>query len=143
MQPMISVLVSAAFLAQPVPSRAAEVELQIERVRNGKGVLHVCVTGNPRHFPDCSSDPAAIKRTVAAATRVLGLGRIAPGRYAVTVFHDENGNRKLDTVLGIPREGFGFSRNPRIRFGAPRYSQVDIELRPGLARHTVRLQYML
>lgn len=45
--------------------------------------------------------------------------------------------------LGIPKEGFGFSRNPAVRFGAPRFEQVYIELGPGFTRTSVRMQYIL
>ena len=37
---------------------------------------------------------------------------VAPGEYSLLVIHDENRNGKLDKALGMPREGFGFSRNP-------------------------------
>ena len=40
------------------------------------------------------------------------------GTYAGKVFHDENGNGKLDTTLfGIPKERYGFSNNARGAFG--------------------------
>ena len=37
-----------------------------------------------------------------------------------SLLHDENENSKLDTMLKIPKEGFGFSRNPAIRMGPPK-----------------------
>lgn len=121
---------------------ASQVEVAIEGVRNGRGDLHLCLTRDSRHFPDCGNDPAAIKRTVPASTRQLTLN-VAPGEYALSIFHDENRDRKLDTFLGIPREGFGFSRNPRILFGAPRFRSVVIGIPQGFTRLSVRMQYML
>ena len=135
-------LPAAAFMISATAA-PAELEVDIEQVRSAKGVLHLCLTRSPTHFPDCSSDPAAVKRTVPAATRDVRFDRLTPGRYAVAVFHDENNNRKLDTTLGIPREGFAFSRNPKVRFGAPRFSQVDIELASGMSRYALRMQYIL
>jgi uncharacterized protein (DUF2141 family) len=137
------IAVAAAILLLAADRPTASLELAIERARSARGYLHICLTRNPRYFPDCSKDALAVKRTVPAATRILRLNELAPGRYAVALIHDENRNGKLDMPFGIPREGFGFSRNPKVRFGAPRYSQVDIELPAGLARHTVRLQYIL
>jgi uncharacterized protein (DUF2141 family) len=46
-------------------------------------------------------------------------------------------------LLGIPREGFGFSRNPVVRFGAPRFNNVSMQLGPGYTRIRIRLQYLL
>jgi len=121
-----------------------ELALEIGGFRNAKGAAHLCLTSNPAYFPDCGRDPQAVKRTVT----VKGLGTvrihgIKPGRYALSVIHDENGNGKLDTWLGIPREGFGFSRNPTVRFGPPRFDRVRFDLGSGFTRQTVRMQYLL
>lgn len=122
---------------------AATLEVDIEGMRNQRGVIHACLSEDPQHFPDCSADPGAMKLTVPAAARQIRFTRVPPGRHALTLFHDENSNQRLDTFLGIPREGFGFSRNPKVRFGAPKFNQVDIEIIGGIARQAVRMQYLL
>lgn len=121
----------------------ADIEISIETLRNRKGDVHLCLTRRPAHFPDCKSDPRAVTRSAPAATGPIRISGLAPGGYAVSVFHDENRNRKLDMLIGIPREGFGFSRNPVVRFGAPKFRQVLIDLRPGFTRATVHMQYLL
>ena len=121
----------------------ASVELDVQNLRNGRGVLQLCVTADARLFPDCSKDADAIKRTMPATSRRVRLDHIPPGHYAITLFHDENANRKLDTTLGIPREGFGFSRNPVVRFGAPKFKQVGIDLGAGIQRQEIKVQYVL
>ena len=124
-------------------SPAAEIEIGIEKLRNRKGDLHLCLTRRPAHFPDCRSDPGAVTRSIPATAGSIRIGGLAPGGYALAIFHDENRNRKLDMILGIPREGFGFSRNPVVRFGAPKFRQVRIDLGPGFTREAVRMQYLL
>jgi uncharacterized protein (DUF2141 family) len=43
---------------------------------------------------------------------------LSHGNYAIAVYHDKNGNGKLDTSLfGIPKERYGFSNNARGAFG--------------------------
>jgi uncharacterized protein (DUF2141 family) len=135
----------ATFLLVLVAAKAptADIEVSIEKLRNRKGVLHLCLTREPAHFPDCRSDPRAVTRTAPAATGPIRISGLAPGGYALAVFHDENRNRKLDMMIGIPREGFGFSRNPVVRFGAPKFRQVRIDLKAGFTRETVRMQYLL
>ena len=40
------------------------------------------------------------------------------GTYAIKVYHDKNGNDKLDTnFMGIPKEPYGFSNDARGAFG--------------------------
>jgi uncharacterized protein (DUF2141 family) len=119
------------------------VEVELANVRNDRGVLHLCLTRSPEHFPDCERDPAAAKATVDANVRAVRLPTAGPGRYALAVIHDENGNGRLDTTLGIPKEGFGFSRNPALGFGPPAFEKVQFPAGAGDARQVVRLKYLL
>ena len=52
-----------------------------------------------------------------------------PGRYAVATYHDENGNRDLDQKLNLmPKEPFGLSTNPKLRWGFPKFEEADFEV---------------
>lgn len=139
-------LVAAPLLLILLGAQAAPPVLQVkvERLRNPRGVIHLCLTRNPAHFPDCGSDPAALKQSIPAANaRAIRLSGFRPGSYALSLFHDENRNGKLDTMLGIPREGFGFSGNPVVRFGPPTFKRVKVEIGSGIALQTIRMQYLL
>ena len=46
-------------------------------------------------------------------------------------------------MMGMPREGFGFSRNPAIRMGPPRYDDVRFSVPAGKSRQAVKLRYLL
>jgi len=129
--------------AQAPGGPGAELELRVEGLRNAKGKIRLCLTRDARHFPDCAGDPQAIKRSVAAGTADILLSDLPPGRYALSLIHDENGNGKLDTLLGMPKEGFGFSRNPAIGFGPPKFADVLSELGPGPSRWNIRVRYIL
>lgn len=51
-----------------------------------------------------------------------------PARFAVAVYHDQNGNGLLDrNALGIPSERYGFSNNARSLTGPPAYSKAVVE----------------
>jgi uncharacterized protein (DUF2141 family) len=139
----LTIAFAMAALAAVVDPQAADLTVHIANVRNGKGVVHACLTRDRRHFPDCRGDPLAVRSTVPAGSAVLRFPGLAAGRYAVTLFHDENRNQRLDMLMGIPREGFGFSGNPRIRFGAPRFDAVTIAVPPGQTGQTIRMQYLL
>src|SRR4051794_36156922 len=127
--PALPALLLAAQVTGAPPSASLEIDFQ--GLRNAKGIIRICLTRDPAHFPDCSGDPAALTQSVSASARAVEFGRLPAGRYAISVFHDENSNRRLDTFLGIPREGFGFSRNPAISFGAPHFDKVNIRIAPG------------
>jgi uncharacterized protein (DUF2141 family) len=130
----------ALLTAQAPP---AELHLAIQGLRNTNGIVRLCLTRNPAHFPDCNGDPAAVKRSLPAARAAsIHLAGLTPGTYALSVIHDENSNGRLDRMMAIPREGFGFSRNPRIRMGPPRYEDVRFDI-VGRAQQTVVMKYLL
>ena len=54
---------------------------------------------------------------------------LAPGRYALRVFADENGNGKLDTnLVGMPIERYGFSNDAKGNRGAPDFEAAALRI---------------
>src|SRR5262245_59774707 len=50
---------------------------------------------------------------------------VPPGTYAVAVFHAERGQDKMDTgFMGMPRDGYGFSRGAKIGMGPPSFGDA-------------------
>ncbi|QAY76695.1 DUF2141 domain-containing protein [Sphingosinicella sp. BN140058] len=124
----------------------SEAELDIAlTLRNANGLVRLCLTGRPANFPaDCKADPNAVRKTVAAArTLTVRIPGVAPGTYGLSLIHDENGNGKLDKIGPVPTEGFGFSRNPGIRFGPPAFKDVSFSVGGGKTVQTVRVRYLL
>ncbi|WP_239019609.1 DUF2141 domain-containing protein [Sphingomonas suaedae] len=119
----------------------SNLDLEVTGLRNAKGVLRICLTARPDSFPDCKDDPRAVSRTIAATSPKTRFEGLASGTYAVAIIHDANGNKKLDTMLGIPREGFGFSRNPAIGFGPPKFTSACFPL-DGETQQ-VKMRYLL
>ncbi len=120
------------------------VDLRIEGLRSTKGNVLICLTANPKAFPDCSKDANATSARIAASeAATLSLTVARQGEYAVSSIHDENGNGKLDTSLMIPREGFGFSRNPAITFGPPKFASASFVVGPTGSRQSIKMKYML
>jgi len=67
---------------------------------------------------------------------------IPPGTYALAVVHDENMNGKLDSnVLGIPKEGYGFSNDAKALLGAPSFSAASFEYDGQNQDMTIKLHY--
>jgi uncharacterized protein (DUF2141 family) len=124
-------------------SPVARLELDVSKLRSSRGFVRICLTADPDNFPKCVDDARALRRSVPAGQTQLRFDALPVGGYAAAVIHDENGNRKLDTALGIPREGFGFSRNPAIGFGPPRFSAARFAIDADGTREDVRMRYLL
>jgi len=119
------------------------IDLSVDQVRSDKGELRVCLTFDPKNFPSCVDDARAVTRSVPASVRSVRIDGLPHGDYAVAIIHDENNNARLDTFMGIPREGFGFSRNPPLRFGAPRFAAARFTLSGAEERQDIRMRYLL
>jgi uncharacterized protein (DUF2141 family) len=126
--------------AAPLPG---DVTVTVTNLRSAKGQVLACLTARPKTFPNCEKDPAAKAVTVPAGTSVeLRFGDVAPGRYAISLFHDENSNRKLDKKLMMPAEGYGFSRNAAVVLGPPSFASAAFAVASGEQHQAIKMRYM-
>lgn len=122
---------------------AASVDVSLTGLRSTKGQVLVCLTANPREFPDCSDDKNAVRIAVDADHAAhFSIAAPGPGTYAIALVHDENTNNKMDMRLFLPREGFGFSRNPAIGMGAPKFRSASFTV-SGETAQAIRMKYLL
>ncbi len=108
-------------------SEHEEVVVRISNLKNKKGKLMATLYNRAEGFP--SSPEKAFKSEIldlsTSKAGVIRFSQIPTGTYAVSIFHDENNNDKLDTGnFGIPKEGYGFSNNPKVRFGPPSFKEA-------------------
>ncbi len=126
----------------PAPA-PVQLEIALSGLRSTSGDVRLCIWHSPERFKrgKCEGDSQSI--VVAAAATVALQVPLAPGDYAVSLVHDENGNGKLDkNLLGIPTEGVGFSQNPRLSFGPPSYAATRFDV-AGDTSETIHLKYFL
>jgi len=59
------------------------------------------------------------------------------GTYAISLFHDENDNNKMDTgMFGIPKEDYGCSNNAKGFMGPPKWEDAKFTLtNESIAQH--------
>jgi uncharacterized protein (DUF2141 family) len=118
---MFASLPALAVAQSPCPG----IHVQIQNIKNSTGTVACALFESPEGFPieylRYATNIMVIKiRDTQARCDFLD---IPPGTYALAVVHDENMNGKLDTnLLGIPREGYGFSNDARGLLGAPSFS---------------------
>jgi uncharacterized protein (DUF2141 family) len=120
----------------------ASLDITVTNIRNDKGIIRIAICPPDKGFPECG---AGSVRTgsfeIVDGKAKAHFPGIPEGIYAVSVFHDANENSKLDTMLGIPREGYGFSNNPSFKPRAPRFSEAQIEVTER-TKAEIRLRYL-
>lgn len=120
----MKLLSSLIVLSMASVSSAHTLTVNITKLRSQSGSILVSVYNKAEGFPK-QPETAYLKMKISTAQAAkLVLKDIPSGTYAVAVAHDENNNEKIDTgFLGIPKEGIGFSRNPSITFGPPKFKE--------------------
>jgi len=67
--------------------------------------------------------------TIQDNTAKVVFENLPSGEYAISLYHDENENNKLDTGwFGIPNEGYGCSNNAKGMMGPPKYEDAKFQL---------------
>ena len=63
------------------------------------------------------------------------------GKYAISIFHDENSDRKPGTNLfKIPNEPIGFSNNASAFFGPPSFEKALFSFNTAQQNHLIKLK---
>lgn len=127
------------------PGSGADITVTATDLRSSKGVVRACMTSNPKNFPKCRGDANAHSLIVAASKSVTFTFRdVKPGRYAIALLHDENNNGKADRALMMmPKEGFGFSRDAKVRMGPPKFKNAAFDVTAQDQSQSIRMRYML
>ena len=125
----------------PAPD-PVRLEISLSGMRSARGDVRLCIWHGPERFGGnkCGGEQVVVPATTPVVSVDVPL---APGDYAVSLIHDENGNGKLDTnFLGIPKEGVGFSKNPKISFGPPTYAATRFDVAADTVE-PIRMKYFL
>lgn len=141
-----AVTFASAPLAAETPDRdGVTVTIAISNLRNSDGVVRACMTVDEDRFPRCQGTPGAhstVVPTSEAAT--ITFHNVQPGTYAIALLHDENDNGRADRALGMmPKEGFGFSNDARVRMGPPRFNDAAIIVEAAPVQQSIRMRYLL
>lgn len=93
-------------------------------------------------YPDDDAEPVASADVPArAGETVIELHSVPPGTYAIETYQDLNNNGKMDfTLIGIPKEPYGFSRDARPRLSKPRFDSVKFAVSAGRNDQILHLQ---
>jgi uncharacterized protein (DUF2141 family) len=135
---------SASTSASTIDLQQSTLTLELTGLRNREGVICFALFNSPDGFP---SNPDRAMRsgcfTIDSLPCELHFENLPFGWYAVAVHHDENMDGKLNcNALGIPKEGIGFSGNPRIWMGAPSFQKAAFEFSPDFKQISITMRYL-
>jgi uncharacterized protein (DUF2141 family) len=138
----ISLVICLAFYSST--SGQSRVIANMGSFKNNKGVCRVCLFNNASSFSGKGAPVECLTIPIKDKSAQAVFLNIPPGTYAVSFFHDANNNNSFDTnFLGIPKEGYGASRNNLPFAAAPTFEGNKFTLPANSAiTLTMRLRYL-
>ncbi|MEH1784909.1 DUF2141 domain-containing protein [Nostoc sp.] len=126
---LLAALVSISFAKTVNAEPTATLTVVVNGIHHKKGEICFRVYANEKGFPmsnSSGSQSGCIKITGTSVKKEFS--GLKPGTYAVSVLDDQNGDHKLNKdFFGIPKEGFGISKNPTvsIQTGTPKFRDAS------------------
>jgi uncharacterized protein (DUF2141 family) len=110
-------------MAPAIANAQLTLTVEVYDLRNNTGIVHLELSNEQE------KQVAAFSKRITDKNCIFVIEGLEPGKYSVRFIHDENENNEIDTNwLGIPKEGFGFSNNPRMTFGPPKFKKTLFDL---------------
>jgi uncharacterized protein (DUF2141 family) len=125
---LAAAFVLASLFALPARSAELSLEVALTGVKDARGQVRVGLYADAKTFRKEAQALAVQTAPAAAGTVRVRFTGLAPGRYAIMAYHDEDGNGELNRRLGMfPTEGYGLSNNPKV-MGPPAFEDSAFEL---------------
>ena len=119
-----------------VPVLAGDLVLEVKGVRSDQGdilgAVHVRTPGVKFPARDGEGTVHSFRTRAREGTITVVFQDVAPGEYALTAFHDEDGSGEINSnALGIPTEGYAFGNDATGFMGPPKFEDVAVTLEEG------------
>lgn len=103
--------------------------VKINNIQHSKGEIRMALYNQSEKFTKIDKTYRYACITPTKNELTYEFKNLEEGNYAICLFQDENGNKKLDkNYLGIPTESYAFSNNIRPRFSAPSFEECSTYL---------------
>ena len=141
---LVRLTLAALFVATAAEAgETSDLAVRLHGMRNSDGQVICALFKGRKGFPDGKSALKGDTTKVAGGEATCRFTGLQPGVYAVAAFHDEDGDGEMDTLLGIPTEGFGFSNNARPgMFGPPDFKEAAFRVSGGRRAISIKMLYL-
>jgi len=132
------------FIIHSSRAQTPDTRVSIVGVRSGKGRIVVNVfKDNETYDKQQPYKQFLFDKKGLAGGKMSVSCTLQPGVYGITLLDDENENGKIDkNMLGIPKEGFGFSNFFMDKMKKPAFDDFKVDLRSTGVNVEIKVKYM-
>jgi uncharacterized protein (DUF2141 family) len=121
----------------------ATLEITFRGLRNNRGIVAIGLHNSPNGWhKNPEMEPNWSKENMKDGCLTVKYENLAYGTYAITMMDDEDANLEMDRFMGLPREGFGFSQNPKVGMTAPKFEECSFVVDKPYFEITIEVIYM-
>lgn len=125
------------------PDDPTRLQITVSGIRSTKGTITLMLYGDSdKDFLKKGGRLARIRVVAQKGAVTACMPAPAPGSYAISLYHDEDANRKLTkNFLGLPTEGYGFSRDAPVTYRLPQLDETVFTAMPGDTQLRITMRY--
>jgi len=133
--------VCLAVLGQYGYSQSTKLSIIVPNIKPLKGEIQVSVYDNEKSFLKENEEYRIYRFKVEEAKGNFVINDLPEKEYALIIYHDENDNKEMDkSIIGMPKEGYGFSKNIKPGLSRPDFKDCSILLNKDVETE-IRLMY--
>ena len=134
-------LLFPVFIPFSAASADHSLELVLSGVKNDVGQIRAGLYAEPKSFRKEAQAQSIKTNPAKTGDLILHFVGLAPGRYAIMAYHDEDSNGELNRRFGMfPTEGYGLSNNPKVS-GPPAFDDSAFDIPAPDNRLHIKLIY--
>jgi uncharacterized protein (DUF2141 family) len=142
---IVSSIAHAGFVGPVEAGASNSIKVIVVGLHSNDGEVDCALFNSADGFPsDSSKAIKTMKSKIENEQTTCTFIDVAPGDYAVSEFHDENSNGKLDrNFIGMPKEGVGASNDAAGHMGPPKFDDARFRFNGGFAVMTIHTRYLI
>jgi uncharacterized protein (DUF2141 family) len=140
---LIMILTTISIFAQDntkIENNAGKFILSVVGFESDEGKAMIALINSEESYSETGVNFKSIALDIEDQKTEWNIDELPFGEYAIKLYHDENGNKKMDrNILGIPSEDYGFSNNATGSFGPAKYEDAKFNFNTSGQKHEINL----
>lgn len=130
-------LIASTLVATPLAS-ASDLTVNVEGIAQAKGKINLGLFDAATYDGNGAVNGAIL--TVEGDSVTTVFEGLAPGEYAIKLYHDVNDDGEMNTnPFGMPTEPFAFSNDAKGRFGPAKWEAAKFTVEADGTTHTITM----
>jgi len=122
--------------------QTCDIEIEIIGFKSSEGQLMISINRGPEGWPEENFIEQRFIPEFSSPNFTVVFEDMPYGNYAVGVLHDKDEDGEMTkNFIGMPKESFGFTKDYKVVFRAPKYEEANFEANSSKVSLKINLQH--